>query len=206
MNVKTAAPGQAAPEQAITLLRDAALRLSAHTRDAEAQAVRSRIYNYLARLPEHFVTEYLEHRKDGSVVVNRVDLGDWPRWATTAGLAIDRGAPKLELDVMPVVTPPRDPIDPTYSGPTLEDCKARLPSVQAKPIEWAAAEDDPTEWMGGAWGFLIRQDPDEPEDGLRFIAEWGEGDSDSFATLDEAKAWCQSLAQTYVERVAQVAP
>lgn len=79
-------------------------------------------------------------------------------------------------------------------------------AVSAKPLEWkeqdgAGAE---LELYEPKMGFWINGDPSEEDPDYRYTAGWGEGDSESFATLDEAKQWCQDQANAFIRDNAQV--
>ena len=79
--------------------------------------------------------------------------------------------------------------------------------VRAKPLQFKGAEyaDGSKEWDDSDMGFHIGFDPDE-EDGERYRAACGEGESETFATLEEAKEWCQSEADKWVRKVAYSHP
>ncbi|WP_028840215.1 hypothetical protein [Thermomonas fusca] len=78
--------------------------------------------------------------------------------------------------------------------------------LTAKPLQFT--EDGPhsitgcTEWIDGLMGFHITCDPSEPPE-FRYSAAWGEGDSECFASLEEAKEWCQSLADGWIKECGQ---
>lgn len=76
--------------------------------------------------------------------------------------------------------------------------------VRAKPLEWRPQGD--TDWSDERCGFYISFDPeDQPE--TPYTAAWGEGDTESFATLTEAKAWCQREIDAWIaENAHPVAP
>jgi hypothetical protein len=79
----------------------------------------------------------------------------------------------------------------------------RVPMVRAKPILWNQSDvypDGVTEWTEGEYGFYVRHDPSE-DDGYQYHAAWGEGDTEHFGTLEEAKAWCQSEIDGWVAHV-----
>lgn len=75
-----------------------------------------------------------------------------------------------------------------------------MTEIRAKPLQWTEekkyAESD-QEWSENRMGFHIRHDTDEPED-QQYVAAWGEGEPEFFATLDDAKAWCQSEADAWI--------
>lgn len=72
--------------------------------------------------------------------------------------------------------------------------------VVAKPLEWD--QDSGFQWTDKHHGFSIIE---EPGDDLPFSAAWGEGDADQFATLDQAKAWCQAQIDAYFGKHAAIA-
>ena len=51
-------------------------------------------------------------------------------------------------------------------------------------------------------GFSIEFDKSEPDPELRYLAAWGEDDSEYFSTLEEAKAWCHGRLDAWVKKVA----
>ena len=72
--------------------------------------------------------------------------------------------------------------------------------ITAKPLEWKPEAPNLNgwrEWQESRMGFSIYFDPEEPTH-LQFCASWGEGDSEHFGSLDEAKEWCQDLASGWV--------
>jgi hypothetical protein len=79
----------------------------------------------------------------------------------------------------------------------------------ARPIEWVA-ESDGGEWSdNNGFGFHVSLDDDGS--GEPYSAAWGEGDSESFATLEEAQAWCQEtidswLRENAIPKNAQASP
>lgn len=77
--------------------------------------------------------------------------------------------------------------------------------LSAKPLTWKeeALSRAPgwREWVDQRMGFHISYDPEE-DAGERYIAAWGEGDPESFATVEEAKAWCQDQADSWVREIA----
>jgi hypothetical protein len=75
--------------------------------------------------------------------------------------------------------------------------------VTAQPLEWEPHGDG--DWSDKFCGFYVSHSPDD-DAGAPFHAAWGEGDSESFATLDEAKAWCQHEIDCWVRRFALVTP
>lgn len=77
--------------------------------------------------------------------------------------------------------------------------------IRAKEIQWTGDLD--SEISDRQWGFwILRDDPEDlTEEGKPIIAGWGEGDLNrSFATVDEAKAWCKGLADSFVQQAAEV--
>ena len=78
--------------------------------------------------------------------------------------------------------------------------------IRAKPLVWeeGVPNRDGTicEWMAGM-GFYVQLQPDE-EPHLRYEANWGDIDTSSFPTLDEAKAWCQDEADAWVREWAML--
>lgn len=72
-------------------------------------------------------------------------------------------------------------------------------TITARPLEWE--QDSGFQWTDRHCGFSIME---EPGDDLPFCAAWGEGDAEQFATLDEAKAWCQADMDRWIARHAVV--
>jgi len=85
-------------------------------------------------------------------------------------------------------------------------CRAAMAPAEraiiAKPLEWDDA-DDRAPVSDKHFGFWI--DKNDEKDRLPFVAGWGEGDTEDFATLDEAKAWCQTKAQQSIDDTAMLA-
>ena len=77
-------------------------------------------------------------------------------------------------------------------------------TITAQPVEWDAAKNA-REWHDTRYGFYITLD-DEAEADDRFRAAWGEGDSEGFASLEAAQAWCQQEVDQWVASVAVVTP
>lgn len=75
--------------------------------------------------------------------------------------------------------------------------------VRAHPIQWEL--DESNDWGDSQYGFHIEYCDDEEED-QRYVAYWGEGDSDTFDTLEAAKEWCQELIDSWVRRCALIEP
>lgn len=74
--------------------------------------------------------------------------------------------------------------------------------ICAKPLQFSELEHG--EWSAEPMGFYVRFDADDP-DGERYIASWGEGDSEAFESFDEAKAWCQREADEWAQEIATFA-
>lgn len=74
------------------------------------------------------------------------------------------------------------------------------PTVRPKPIDWTyeCGRGAPgfQEWIDDRYGFHIRLSPDISA--APYIAAWGEGDSEEFATLEDAKQWCQQQIEAWV--------
>lgn len=68
-------------------------------------------------------------------------------------------------------------------------------TIKAQPIEWSGANGK--EWHESKYGFHITHDPSEPLESA-YLAAWGEGPDDSFATLEEAQAWCQQVVDDWI--------
>ena len=80
---------------------------------------------------------------------------------------------------------------------------AQVLAVRAKPLVW---EHDRGEWRDkGGYGFCIEHRPDGDED-RPYVAVWGEGDPESFATLAAAQSWCQEAIDAWVRGCAVVDP
>jgi hypothetical protein len=75
--------------------------------------------------------------------------------------------------------------------------------INAKPIQWEEEPDG--NWFERDHGFYIQYDPDELPD-FRYCAYWGESDDETFASLYEAKKWCQDKIDGYILRYAVVTP
>lgn len=81
-------------------------------------------------------------------------------------------------------------------------------TVSAKPLEWKETEQG-EQWDDSQFGFSITYSADDSEEHqyhYAYYASWGEGPSDSFTTLEEAKQWCQDEADALVRKWAQVIP
>lgn len=83
------------------------------------------------------------------------------------------------------------------------------PIVRPKPIEWTheCGRGAPgfQEWIDNRYGFHIRLATEISA--TPYIAVWGEGDSEEFATLEDAKQWCQQQIEAWVlENVELVEP
>lgn len=66
-------------------------------------------------------------------------------------------------------------------------------NVTAKPISWK--QDDDGDWYESDYGFHIHSDDATPG---KYTAYWGEGDEESFDTVNEAKVWCQEQMDTWI--------
>lgn len=73
--------------------------------------------------------------------------------------------------------------------------------LKAKQLEW---KDNIVPGCGlsesydNVWGFsILFDDEDTPSEPYR--AAWGEGEPESFATVEEAKAWCQEQADGFID-------
>lgn len=77
----------------------------------------------------------------------------------------------------------------------------------AKPQQWTedgvAWPSGWREWSEGLMGYHISFDPQEESDN-RYIAACGEGEPESFATLEEAQQWCQSDADDWIRKIAMI--
>ena len=61
------------------------------------------------------------------------------------------------------------------------------------------------QWDDRRYGFCIVYDEDaDPSE--RYQASWGEGPEDAFATLEEAKKWCQDTINAWARTNFLVAP
>jgi hypothetical protein len=75
-------------------------------------------------------------------------------------------------------------------------------TVSARPIEWI--QQDSLNWSENRYGFYIMHTPgDEP---WPYFAAWGEGEEDTFETLEEAQKWCQYIIDHWVRNAAVVTP
>lgn len=81
-------------------------------------------------------------------------------------------------------------------------------AIRAKPLEWEEVAQFNTtrdkEWTDKRMGFHIAYDPDDDTDS-RYSAAWGEGETEFFATLEDAKEWCQSEVDDWIRKNATVA-
>jgi len=75
--------------------------------------------------------------------------------------------------------------------------------ITARPIVWEPAGDQ--DLSESRYGFFIKFNSDVDDD-EPFNASWGEGDAENFATLGDAKAWCQREIDRWVASVAIAAP
>lgn len=99
-------------------------------------------------------------------------------------------------------------VQPSVTGESPEQAitrwnhRARVAgTICAKPIEW---EDDKGEWNDkNGFGFYIHFEDDGSDE--PYSAAWGEGDSETFATLEEAQAWCQDTIDSWVRENAIIA-
>lgn len=77
------------------------------------------------------------------------------------------------------------------------------PAIVARPLEWEEHQSG-QQWTDKRCGFCIIFAPEDDAD-KPFNAAWGEGDSESFATLDEAKEWCQKEIDGWIAQLATLA-
>ena len=68
--------------------------------------------------------------------------------------------------------------------------------AMAKHIKWVVTTDG-RQWDEPRYGFSITYYPAENED-YRYIASWGEDTQNYFATLAQAKQWCQDSVDEWV--------
>lgn len=73
--------------------------------------------------------------------------------------------------------------------------------ASAKPLKWSHAYAD--QWLDEDYGFSIMVEADSE---TPYSASWGEGDEEDFATLEEAKAWCQAEIDAWVRGHVVVTP
>ncbi len=82
-------------------------------------------------------------------------------------------------------------------------------TVSAKKIEWETegpqTPEGKQDWNEDQYGFWISFDPAYSAD-YPYHAQWGEGPDDSAATLDEAKKWCQDMADQFIREHAVLTP
>jgi len=80
-------------------------------------------------------------------------------------------------------------------------------NITAKKIEWETGRvlAGQQEWTESLYGFYISFDPDE-EDGFKYSAAWGEGDSESFYSFEEAASWCQNEIDIFIRNHAVLTP
>ena len=81
--------------------------------------------------------------------------------------------------------------------------RSAIPAVTAQPLVWELHGKN--DFADKYCGFYISHAPDDDAE-EPYHAAWGEGDSESFATLDEAEAWCQREIDMWVRRFALVTP
>ena len=77
-----------------------------------------------------------------------------------------------------------------------------MTQLKARPLEWHKSDRIP-EWTDDRMGFHIGLHDDLPAN-RQYVAAWGEGDAEHFATLDDAKEWCQEQADAWVRENAVV--
>lgn len=116
------------------------------------------------------------------------------------------GGGKVGIDVdAPTSHPLADDPDAMAVLGCAQPQRAEPFTLTAKPIEWE--QDDPKQWSEKNpvhWGFcIVLDDEDGDIDPPNYCAYWGESDGDQFDTLDEAKAWCQRTANSFIADVAQ---
>lgn len=76
-------------------------------------------------------------------------------------------------------------------------------TIAARPLEWDEDRSG-AQWTDKTCGFCIMHAPeDDPE--KPYSDTWGESDAEDFATLDEAKAWCQREIDGWVRQIAVAA-
>ncbi len=68
-------------------------------------------------------------------------------------------------------------------------------AFSARPLEWG--DDTYTGQWVAQHGFCIIH---EPGSAAPYSASWGEGDAEEFATLEDAKAWCQQELDAWVRQ------
>jgi len=81
-------------------------------------------------------------------------------------------------------------------------------NITARAIVWEQ-DHAPPQWTDREYGFHItlEYDHDKAEGDdtdTPYFAAWGEGPEDSFATLEEAQAWCQQTIDRWVASIAVV--
>jgi hypothetical protein len=100
---------------------------------------------------------------------------------------------------------PREPFSwETLARVAVDLANARLMAdtkVTASPIEWD--QDGGYQWTDRHYGFSIIE---EPGDDKPYCATWGESDGEQFATLAEARAWCQDEIDRWIARYAVLTP
>lgn len=83
-------------------------------------------------------------------------------------------------------------------------------TISAKKIEWETEGQQTPEgkqdWNEDQYGFWISFDPDDGLSEYPYHAQWGEGPDDSSATLEEAKQWCQDMADVFIRDHAVLTP
>lgn len=68
-------------------------------------------------------------------------------------------------------------------------------AVSVRALEWNLEYE--TMWADMHHGFTIMVEPDDPKP---YHAAWGEGDTEEFATLEQAMAWCQAEIDAWARR------
>jgi hypothetical protein len=86
---------------------------------------------------------------------------------------------------------------PRPDNPTVGDF-----TISAKPIEWI--QQDARNWNENRYGFYIMHMLES--DPWPYFAAWGEGEEDTFETLEEAQKWCQNTIDRWVRDAAVMTP
>ena len=75
--------------------------------------------------------------------------------------------------------------------------------IVANPITWSESKNGDHEGEHGLYITVKIDDAGDPHKET-FLAAWGEGDSEEFDTLKEAKAWCQNQIDDYFTQYGRV--
>ncbi|MES1989259.1 MAG: hypothetical protein V4440_14740 [Pseudomonadota bacterium] len=87
-------------------------------------------------------------------------------------------------------------------GRKADASKQAQSTIKTKPMVWTKDNDS---WNESECGFHINFDKDEIV-GRQYQVAWGEDDYEYFATLEDAKNWCQEHLEDWINSVAITSP